>query len=308
MSDDLFSLNRCGLCPRGCHADRTAGELGFCGAGTEVVVSHYGPHLGEEPPISGKNGSGNIFFSPCNLRCIFCQNHQISHRTFGRPVTSDGLADIFLKLQDRGVHNINLVSPTPYIPQIARTIKEARRKGVRIPFVYNTNAYESPAILAQLDGLIDVYLPDFKYWHESIGRKLSSAPRYPEAAKAALIEMKRQAGDLELENGLAVRGLLIRLLVLPGGLAGTKSALHWIKDSLGPQTHISLMSQYFPLHRAHEYPMVARSIRKEEYNEVVDFAIDQGFKNIFGQEMDSAPLFIPDFEKEKPFEGRGCRE
>jgi len=180
MANDLFLLEHCTLCPRTCGANRIGGERGFCGAGAGIIVSHYGPHFGEEPPISGQSGSGNVFFSPCNLRCIFCQNHQISHRTFGQSVSSEGLAEIFLELQDRGVHNINLVSPTPYIPQLSRAIRTAKKGGVSIPFVYNTNAYESSDVLAQLEGLIDIYLPDFKYWHESAGRKLSGAHEYPD--------------------------------------------------------------------------------------------------------------------------------
>lgn len=303
MSNDVSTRELCRICPRECGANRNAGERGFCGAGAEVLVSHYGPHFGEEPPISGTNGSGNIFFSPCNLRCVFCQNHQISHNAVGRCVTVEGLSVIFLELQERGVHNINLVSPTPYIPQIAAAITRVRAKGVKIPFVYNTNAYESPEALALLDGLIDIYLPDFKYWHESAGKRLSKAPRYPETARFAIMEMKRQVGDLKIDAGVARRGLLIRLLVLPGGLAGTKPALRWIKDTLGTQTYISLMSQYYPLHQAQRYPMVARPITKEEYDKVVDFTIDQGFQNVFGQDTESAQLFIPDFEKEEPFGG-----
>jgi putative pyruvate formate lyase activating enzyme len=302
VSEHSSYSENCTICPRGCGVDRSAGEKGFCGAGAEALVAHYGPHFGEEPPISGTNGSGNVFFSPCNLRCIFCQNHQISHHAFGQPFTSDELAGLFLDLQDRGVHNINLVSPTPYITQITTAIRKAREKGIRVPFVYNTNAYESADALFLLDGLIDIYLPDFKYWHESVGKRLSMAPHYPESARSAIIEMKRQVGNLETDKGLALRGLLIRLLVLPGGLAGTKSILRWIEETLGPQTHISLMSQYYPLHQVQRYPIVARPIRKEEYDEVVDFAIDQGFQNIFGQEIDSAPLFIPDFKKNEPFD------
>lgn len=201
------------------------------------------------------------------------------------------------------MHNINFVSPTPYIRQIAAAIRRARARGVKIPFVYNTNAYESTEALALLDGLIDIYLPDFKYWHESAGRGLSKAPHYPDTAKSAITEMKRQVGDLRIVQGLAGQGLLIRLLVLPSGLAGTKPVLRWIKDTLGTQTYVSLMSQYYPLHQAPHYPIVARPIRKEEYDDVVDFAVDQGFQNIFGQDIESAPLFIPDFEKEEPFGG-----
>lgn len=266
------------------------------------MVSYYGPHFGEEPPISGRKGSGNVFFSPCNLRCIFCQNHQISHKTFGQRVAGEALADLFLELQNRGVHNINLVSPTPYIPQIAGAIKAARKRGLHLPFVYNTNAYETPGALAFLDGLIDIYLPDFKYWHEGVAKRLSSAPYYPEAARSAIVEMKRQVGDLEVNQGIAGRGLLIRLLALPGNLAGTRSVLRWIKDSLGAQTHISLMSQYYPVYQASLYPMIARPITEQEYDELVNFALDEGFGNIFGQEIESAPLLVPDFEKEEPFE------
>jgi putative pyruvate formate lyase activating enzyme len=307
MPDDLFLLESCHICPRRCGTNRSAGELGFCGAGAEIAVSHYGPHFGEEPPISGENGSGNVFFSPCNLRCVFCQNHQISHKTFGKTVSPDDLADIFVVLQGRAAHNINLVSPTPYIPQVAVAIRAARKRGVTIPFVYNTNAYELCDGLAVLDGLIDIYLPDFKYWHDSVGKRLSCAPHYPETAKAAIMEMKRQVGDLRIDRGLACQGLLIRLLVLPGNLSGTKSVLRWVKEFLGTKTHISLMSQYYPLHQAHLYPMIARGIRKEEYEEVINFAIGEGFENIFGQEMESAPLFIPDFDETEPFEGQGCR-
>ena len=295
-------LTHCLLCPRRCGANRLRGERGFCGAGAEVVVSYYGPHFGEEPPISGLNGSGNVFFSPCNLRCIFCQNHQISHKTFGRAFSPQDLVHIFLELQDMDVHNINLVSPTPYIPQLAVAIARAKEKGVNIPFVYNTNSYELPQSLALLEGLVDVYLPDFKYWHESAGRKLSKAAAYPETARSAVKEMKRQVGNLDVAGGLARAGLLIRLLILPGNLSGAKSTLRWIKEALGAETYISLMSQYYPLHEASRYPMVARPITQHEYDDVVDFALEQGFVNIFGQELDSPPLFIPDFEKAKPFE------
>lgn len=182
----------------------------------------------------------------------------------------------------------------------------ARERGITIPFVYNTNAYECIDALRVMDGLIDIYLPDFKYWHESAAKRLSRADRYPETARSAIMEMKRQVGDLVVHGGIASKGLLIRLLVLPGNLAGTRSTLRWIKDFLGAQTFISIMSQYYPLHQAHLYPMAARPISKKEYEEVVDFAIEEGFKNIFGQEMDSAPLFVPDFEKDEPFGRQGC--
>jgi putative pyruvate formate lyase activating enzyme len=304
MKADLSMLSPCVVCPRRCGVDRLAGERGFCGAGKDILVAHSGPHFGEEPPITGTKGSGNIFFSFCNLRCLFCQNYQISHEGQGSPVTLGGLVEMFFSLEAMGCHNINLVSPTPYVPFIAAAIGEAKERGIGIPFVYNANGYDSVDALRSLDGLIDIYLPDFKYWSPAIAQKLSSAAQkapYPECARAAIIEMKRQVGDLVVESGVAKRGILVRHLVLPGGLAGSCPVLTWIAENLGRQTSIGLMSQYLPLHRSGEYPLLSRKIRQEEYDDIVSFLINNGMENVFIQELESAPLLVPDFGREHPF-------
>ena len=308
MENFVDRLSHCELCPRNCGVDRLSGQKGFCGAGSRMRVAHWGLHFGEEPPISGSRGSGNIFFSPCNMRCIFCQNHQISHKQFGEEVSVDRLVEIFFKLGGAGAHNINLVSPTPYAPLIASAVHQAKKRGLRIPFVYNTNAYENVGTIEMLAGLVDMYLPDFKYWDALICRKLSCADAYPAAAIQAILAMKRQVGDLMIESGLATRGLLIRHLVLPGRLAGTERVIAWIKTELGVQTALSLMAQYQPLHRAVDHPMLMRTVTAHEYEKLLDLLLDQGFKNVFIQELDSAPLFVPDFERKEPFaENTGSR-
>lgn len=266
------------------------------------MIAHYGLHFGEEPPISGTRGSGTIFFSPCNLRCIFCQNYQISHVASGDAVSVERLKDIFFELEARGAHNINLVSPTPYAPQIAAAIGIAKREGISIPFLYNTNAYENKETIEALDGLIDIYLPDLKYWSAPVAEKLSAAPGYPEVAKTAIEEMRRQVGDLRIEDGIARKGVLIRHLVLPGGLAGTRKVIPWIRERLGNQTVLSLMSQYYPVCRAHEYPLINRRIDAREYEPLVALLYEEGFRNVYVQELESAEAFLPDFEKERPFE------
>jgi len=282
--------------------DRSAGQRGFCGCGAECVVAHYGLHFGEEPPVSGTRGSGTVFFSPCNMRCIFCQNHQISQAESGRAVTVEALADIFCDLAAKGAHNINLVSPTPYAPRIAAAIVLARQRGIGIPFLYNTNAYETVETVRALAGLIDIYMPDLKYWSAKVARELSAAPGYPAAATEAIREMKAQVGNLVLSQGVATRGLLIRHLVLPGGLAGTRRIIGWIADNLGPQTALSLMSQYYPAHRAGQAPIINRRIRPDEYAPLVDLLMEKGFKNVFVQEMESAASYRPDFNKKRPFD------
>lgn len=304
MQPDLSMLSHCTLCPRHCGVDRLAGQRGFCGAGGDIRVAHFGPHFGEEPPITGTKGSGNIFFSFCNLRCIFCQNYQISHEGRGKPVTLEELVAMFFSLEAMGCHNINLVSPTPYVPFIGAAIRQAKERGIAVPFLYNTNGYDSVDALRSLEGLVDIYLPDFKYWSPAIAGRLSGAAiqaPYRECARAAVMEMKRQVGDLVVEDGIAGRGIMVRHLVLPGGLAGSRQIFTWIRDNLGEKTWIGLMSQYLPLHHAGEYPLLARKLRQEEYDDVVSFLIDNGFDNVFIQELDSAPLFVPDFDREEPF-------
>lgn len=304
MQPDLSMLEHCRVCPRQCGVDRLSGERGFCGAGGDIVVAHFGPHFGEEPPITGTKGSGNVFFSFCNLRCVFCQNYQISHEGLGKARAQGELVAIFFSLEAAGCHNINLVSPTPYIPLIAPAIREAKQKGIGIPFVYNTNAYESVEALSCLEGLIDIYLPDFKYWSAAMAERLSDAAvhaPYREHAQKAVLEMKRQVGDLVVENYIAKRGILVRHLVLPGSLAGSREVFAWIAENLGNKTFVGLMSQYLPIHQSKKYPVLARRIRQEEYDGLVAFLVDSGFENVFIQELESAPLFVPDFGREKPF-------
>ena len=308
MTDPLRLLEKCELCPRRCRVNRLKGERGYCGVGDEALIAHYGPHHGEEPPISGINGSGNIFFSSCNLRCLFCQNYQISRETNGSALPAKKLTEIFFQLQQAGCHNINLVSPTPYAPLIALAVGEAKQQGIGIPFIYNTNAYENVETLELLDGLVDIYLPDFKYWNPKIAARLSDAPisqGYPHSARLAIMEMKRQVGNLVIQRGLAAKGLLVRHLVLPGGLAGSENIIGWVRDALGADTYISLMSQYCPLHDVHAYPLLQRRVRQSEYDRLIALLSDKGFENVFIQELDSAPLYVPDCRKPEPFSAAG---
>jgi putative pyruvate formate lyase activating enzyme len=302
MIDVKRILEICALCPRSCQVDRIRGEKGYCAIGNEILVAHYGPHFGEEPPISGMHGSGNIFFSSCNLRCVYCQNFQISHERTGESIAIDELIEIFFTLQDMGLNNINLVSPTPYVPFIATAIDRSKGKGIQIPFVYNSHAYETVDTLRMLDGLIDIYLPDFKYWNGDIAHRFSHAQDYPEFARCAILEMKRQVGNLVLKEGIAQKGILVRHLVLPSNLAGSKQVLGWIKKELGTETFVSLMAQYNPMYRAAEYPMLTRGIRQAEYDVLLAFLEEEGLENVFVQELESARLFVPNFERDDPFE------
>jgi putative pyruvate formate lyase activating enzyme len=302
MDRAAILLRKCELCPRRCKVNRSRGQRGYCGLGSEILVAHYGPHFGEEPPVSGTKGSGNIFFVSCNLRCVYCQNYQISQSRTGNRYTIHDLSEMFLSLERDGVHNINLVSPTPYVPLIAAAIREARKGGLTIPFVYNSNAFENVETLQSLKGLIEIYLPDFKYWNSKIGRTLSDVKDYARWAKAAILEMKAQVGDLIIEKGIARKGLLIRHLVLPNNLAGSREVLGWIREHLGIETYVSLMSQYIPLHGAQEYPMLNRRVSEEEYDHLLDAAREYGLQNVFIQDLESAPLYVPDFNKEAPFE------
>jgi len=243
-----------------------AEKTGFCRAGKLPEVSSQNLHFGEEPPISGTRGSGTIFFTHCNLRCVFCQNYPISHLGHGEPVTVKRLADMMLSLQSRGAHNINLVTPTPHTAQIAHAIVIARGKGLSIPIVYNTSGYERCETLRLLDGLVDIYMPDIKFATQETGRMYAHAPDYFEVTKEAIIEMHRQVGNLMMDgHGIARRGLLIRHLVLPGHLEETKTILRFIAKNISTDSYISLMSQYFPAYRAHEFPDLSRRLTRAEY-------------------------------------------
>ena len=273
-------LQSCRLCPRECEVDRTAGEKGVCRAGGVARVSSANDHHGEEPPISGSRGSGTIFFTYCNLRCIFCQNYPISHLGNGEDKSAEELAQLMMKLQKRGCHNINFVTPTHMMPFILEAMPIALRLGFEIPIVYNCGGYESMEALKLLDGVVDIYLPDMKYDSDAPAEELSSAPDYPGHNREAIKEMHRQVGDLVVdEDGIALRGLIIRHLVLPEGMAGSKGVLRFIAEQISPDTHISLMSQYFPAHRAFENDHVSRGINREEYREAVAALSRYGLEN-----------------------------
>lgn len=296
-------LERCTLCPRACKANRLKGEEGFCKSGYAPVVSSSGPHHGEEPPISGRYGSGTIFFTGCNLRCLFCQNYQISQEYIGEPTASGELAAMMIKLQQLGCHNINLVTPTHFVPQILEALLSACEKGLAIPLVYNTNGYDALDILRLLDGIVDIYLPDIKYSDEQSANELSGAKNYVPHNRIALKEMYRQVGDLRVDRtGVAQRGVLIRHLVLPARRAGSFASLDFIAQELSRKAYVSIMAQYHPCHQAHKYPSVNRPITRSEYAEVVQYAESLGLDNCYIQSLLSRDDFLPDFERGHPFE------
>ena len=281
-------LSPCRLCPRECGADRLSGEEGFCRSGDQPKVASWTLHPWEEPPISGTRGSGTIFFSGCTGRCLFCQNYPISQLGVGNTVSVQQLAEMMLELQDRGCHNINLVTPTHFVPQILAALELAIEGGLRLPLVYNTSGYERVETLRLLEGVVDIYLPDAKYADDETARWLSGFVRYVEANRAALKEMFRQVGDeLILDGeGVARRGLIIRHLVLPNGLAGTQEVLNWIAENLSPRVHISLMDQYFPAYKAVGHPILGRKITAEEYEEALRAFEDAGLERGWMQEHD----------------------
>ncbi len=278
----LRLLEECRVCPRQCGVNRLQGEKGYCQLSSSLVISSYGPHFGEEPPLVGRHGSGTIFFTSCNLDCIFCQNYDISHLRHGEKVSPEELATIMLHLQQRGCHNINLVTPTPQTPQILQALYHARQKGLHIPVVYNCGGYEPLEVLKLLDGVVDIYMPDFKYSDEEKAFKLSGIRHYPQVAKEALKEMHRQVGDLEIDSqGIAQRGLLIRHLVLPNNLAGTAEIVRFIAHQLSPHSYVNIMDQYRPLFKADSYPPVNRSITGEEFQTAIDLARKEGLSRGF---------------------------
>ncbi len=290
-------LESCRLCPRECGVDRTAGQLGFCRSGAGVKLARVSLHFWEEPCVSGTAGSGTVFFSNCNMGCAFCQNHDISQGGKGHEVGVGGLAGAIRRLSAKGPHNINLVSPTHYSPQVAAAMDEAGRLP---PVIWNSNAYEKPETLRLVEGLVDIYLPDLKYFDDSLATQYSSAPGYFAAATASILEMLRQVGPVQLdERGIARRGLIIRHLVIPGHVDDSKRILRWIADNVPRGTYVSLMSQYVPVHRAHEHPGINRRLTEREYEEIVDYLIALGLEEGYCQELSSAtPDYIPPFDLE----------
>jgi putative pyruvate formate lyase activating enzyme len=275
-------LDACRLCPRGCGANRLRGARGTCRATARLKVASHGPHFGEERPLVGRGGSGTIFFSNCNLLCCFCQNWEINHRGDGRFVSEDELADMMLDLQERGCHNINLVTPTHVAPHILKALRAAVDRGLRVPLVYNTGGYDSLDVIRALDGVVDIYLPDFKYQDGALAATYSSgAADYPEVAAAVIKEMHRQVGRLAVdERGVAVRGLIIRHLVLPQNIAGTDQFVKWVARELTTDTYVNIMRQYRPEHRAREYPELSRRITQEEWSQALAWAHAAGLTNL----------------------------
>ncbi len=274
-------LKACAVCPRKCGVDRTRDELGFCGAGYLPEVSSQSPHFGEESPLVGQHGSGTIFLTHCNLGCLYCQNYSISHSGDGVKISVQQLADVMVGLQRRGCHNINFVSPTHFVPQILKALPRAIEMGLNVPLVYNTGGYDSVKTLRLLDGVFDIYMPDFKYSLGKISQEYSHAPDYPAIAKKALKEMFRQVGDLRIdEKGLALRGLLVRHLVLPNGLAGTKDIMRFLAEKISKNTYVNIMDQYQPCGNIPLDSPLRRTISSEEYSQAIAIAKKEGITRL----------------------------
>jgi putative pyruvate formate lyase activating enzyme len=300
-------LASCDICPRECGVNRLENKLGFCHSAHLPIVSAVCAHYGEEPVISGSQGSGAIFFGNCNMRCVYCQNHQISQdwrKQKSREMDCHTLAEHMLRLQDEsGCHNINFVSPSHFVPQLIRAVLEAVPMGLRLPLVYNTGGYDSIESLQALDGIISIYLPDIRYSSDRWSKVLSLAPEYVKHSRAAIREMYRQVGDVVLdEAGLAQKGLIVRHLILPNGLAGSRDSLTWLAQELSPSVTVSIMSQYYPANRALRSHLLSRTISPSEYQEVVDLVNSLGLENGWLQEMGASENYLPDFtQQDDPF-------
>lgn len=281
-------LAACDICPRACGVNRLQGEEGYCRAGAQVRVASWNVHRWEEPPISGSRGSGTIFFAHCTARCLFCQNYPISQLGAGNEVSAERLGGMMMELQRRGCHNINLVTPTHYVPQILAAIDAAAERGLHIPILYNTSGYDTVETLRLLDGVVDIYLPDAKYADDAVARRLSGFVDYTRHNRAALLEMKRQVGArLQADGeGIAVRGMVVRHLVLPNGLSQSPDVLHWLAENLGTDLYLSLMAQYFPAYRAVGDSELGRRITPEEYGEALATLKAEGLENGWWQELD----------------------
>ncbi len=278
-------LKKCTICPRNCKVNRIKGEKGVCEGGYLPKISSYSPHFGEERPLVGFNGSGTIFLTHCNLGCIFCQNYSISHQGEGREVSFEKLSRMMIELQKMGCHNINFVTPTHFIPQILKALPEAIEKGLSVPLVYNTGSYDSVKTLRLLDGVFDIYMPDFKYTRSEVAEQYSQAPDYPQIAKLALKEMHRQVGDLLIDKrGIALRGLLVRHLVLPKGLAGTRQAMRFLASEISRNTYVNIMDQYYPCGEISSDSLLGRRISQQEYAEAVEAAKEEGITRLDNRE------------------------
>lgn len=293
-------MKECKVCPRNCGADRLSDQKGFCRAGAEIILARAALHMWEEPCISGKEGSGAVFFSGCSLGCKFCQNGQISRGQTGKKVTADRLADIFLELQQQKANNINLVTAGHFLPQVAEAIEKSRNRGLQIPVVYNSSGYEKSEMLKLLEGLVDIYLPDFKYMDPELAEKYSYARDYPEVAKEALKEMVRQTGTPEFDRrGIMKKGVIVRHLLLPGHVKDSRRVLEYLLSTYGKEIYISLMNQYTPMPAMKDDPRLSRKVTDREYQRLIDYGLQLGLENGFIQEGETAKeSFIPEFNGE----------
>ena len=295
-------LASCDICPRECHVDRLEDEPGYCRSGRLPIVSTACAHHGEEPAISGTRGSGTVFFGNCNMRCVYCQNYQISQnwkKQQSGQMDCHALAERMIYLQDElGCHNINFVSPSHFVPQLVRAVLEAVPMGLRVPLIYNTSSYDSVDSLRELDGIISIYLADLRYASDAVAKKFSHTPDYVARAHQAIKEMYRQVGDLIVDEfGLAQQGLIVRHLILPNGLAESEKSLTWLARELSPTVTVSIMSQYAPLHRAQQIPLLSRTISSAEYEMVLQLLSDLGIENGWTQEIGASEDYVPDFER-----------
>ena len=299
----MMEMNTCNLCPRNCSVDREDGKFGYCGQTDKVRIARAALHMWEEPCISGKEGSGTVFFCGCTLRCIFCQNHEIAlgknknHESIGKEVSINRLKEIFLELQDQKANNINLVTGTHYIPQIVEALKLAKAEGLVIPVVYNTSGYEKVESLRLLEGLVDIYLPDMKYVSKELSKEYSHAEDYFEVASKAIEEMVRQVGESSFdERGYMEKGVIVRHLVLPGSTKDSKAVIEYLWNTYGNSIYVSIMNQYTPMEQIKNHPLLSRKVTKREYEKVVDYALNLGWENAFIQEGETAKeSFIPGF-------------
>lgn len=294
----MKELEKCQICPRECKVNRNEGEKGLCGMSSKVKVARISLHYFEEPPISGTNGSGTIFFSGCNMKCIFCQNYNISTNNFGKEISIEELANKMIELQEKKAHNINLVTPTHYTPQIIEAIKIAKKKGLTIPIIYNSSGYEKVETLKKLNGLIDIYLPDLKYYDEIIAIKYSKAPNYFEFATNAIKEMYNQVGKVKFDkSGILKKGVIVRHLMLPENLNDSKTILNYLYKTYHNNIFISIMNQYTPLEQVKNIESLNHKVKESDYNKLINYACDLGITNAFMQVGDTAKdSFIPDFD------------
>lgn len=291
-------MDKCTLCPRNCKVNRNNNELGFCNMGSDLIVARAALHFWEEPIISGEKGSGTVFFSGCNLKCVFCQNYSISTNNFGKKISIERLSKIFLELQEQGANNINLVTPTHFVPQIIEALKIARQKGLSVPIVYNSSGYETVETIKLLDGYIDVYLPDLKYFDNKYAIKYSKCPNYFEYASKAIDEMIKQVGTPKFdEKGILIKGVIVRHMLLPGLLDDSKKIIHYLVDKYNEKIFISIMNQYTPTNNLDKYTEINKTVDKNDYDELINYALDLGIKNGFMQEGETQKTsFIPEFD------------